>query len=65
MRFFIVGSLKRRRSVVSLKVLLFRFENKPLKMMALVVVAVVAARLASEFGTGFVDGLIAGFTDGR
>jgi hypothetical protein len=50
---------------VSLKVLLFRFENKPLKMMALVVVAVVAARLASEFGTGFVGGLIAGFTDGR
>ena len=47
-----------------LKTLLSRLENKPLKMMALVFVAVVAARVAGEFGIGLVDGLIAGFTDG-
>ncbi len=49
---------------MSLKALLFRLENKPLKTMVLVVIAVVAARLASEFGIGFVGGLIAGFKDG-
>jgi hypothetical protein len=56
--------LKRRRSGVSLKTLLSRFENKPLKMMALVIVAIVVGRVASEFGMGFVDGVISGFTDG-
>lgn len=49
---------------MSLKALLSRLENKPLKMMALVFVAVVAARVAGEFGVGLVDGLIAGLTDG-
>ena len=49
---------------MSPKTLLSRFEAKPLKMMVLVVVAMVAARLASEFGTGFIDGLVASFTGG-
>jgi hypothetical protein len=49
---------------VSLKTLLSRFENKPLKMMTLVIVAIVVGRVASEFGSGFVEGVIAGFTDG-
>lgn len=51
-------------SAVSLKTLRSRFEDRPFKTMALFVVALVAARLAGEFGSGFVDGLIASFTDG-
>jgi hypothetical protein len=42
---------------------LSRLENKPLKTMALVIVAMVVARVAGEFGSGFVDGFITAFTD--
>ncbi|WP_158285906.1 MULTISPECIES: hypothetical protein [unclassified Caulobacter] len=47
-----------------LRALLSRFEAKPLKTTALVIVAIVAARLAGELGIGFVGGVITGFTDG-
>ncbi|MBI1684949.1 hypothetical protein [Caulobacter hibisci] len=49
---------------MSLRALLSRFEDKPLKMTVLVIVAIVAARLAGEFGIGFAQGVIAGFADG-
>lgn len=38
--------------------------SKPLKMAALIFVAMIAVRIAGEFGAGFIDGLIAEFANG-
>jgi hypothetical protein len=37
--------------------------NKPLKKAALIFIALVAARVAAEFGIGVVDGFMAVWTD--
>lgn len=46
-----------------LKALMSRLENKPLKTMALLIVALVIGRVVGEFAVGFVDGMIAGFSN--
>lgn len=38
--------------------------NKPLQTAALMIVAIVATRIAGEFGAGFMDGFIAEITNG-
>lgn len=49
---------------MSLKALLLRFENKPFKTAASLFLGLLIARLVGDFVIGFIDGLIAGFTNG-
>ena len=47
-----------------MKTVLTPFANKPLKMAALIFVAMIATRIAGEFGAGFVRGLMAELSNG-
>ena len=47
-----------------MKTLLSPLGDKPVRMVVLIFVAMVAARIAGEFGAGFIDGLVAEFSNG-
>ena len=40
------------------------FSRRPIRTAFLIVLGIVAFHIASEFGAGFIDGLVTGFTDG-
>lgn len=49
---------------MSLQNLLSRAAERPFRTALLIVAGLVLGRLIGEFGSGFIDGLVIGFTDG-